>query len=603
MDAVVKGLNLAYVLAALMLAGFAARAADTSTLLMWAGAVLAAAGLLALLQLAGVPVDPPGGPLGYGLVFTGLGVGALVFYGITDRDGLPVMGAVLVYLGAGWLVLALRRSNWLGPWRAPGLLGVGVLSLLLGMSLLPSRMSVGALLVALALALLLPVGLNLLSEDVRPVVGAWTLARKTTVTTAALAVAGGLDVAAALASHSSKACIIGFGVALLLITSIVSRTHLDTALALTLVALMSAAPVEVPAEEAPRNGSGQRALVALGDSYMSGEGAIRFFAGTDNAGEDECRRSPDAYAVEVGSQAAFDGLTFLACSGAITRDMLSGERATAKGQHKEPQIDQLRRLLVENPDFHPGLVLVSVGGNDAGFSRIGEACLAPGSCDEVAPTFERRLPEVEASIRQVYRQIRQLLPGVPIVAVPYPMPLADTKRCGQLALKESERRFIRAFLRQLNDTVKRAVAGLDNTYYVETMEASLANAHIQLCEPGAHKKPGINFVKLDGVNGLRGAAAERFNPQKWIHNSLHPNKAGHDAMAVTLTRWLEEHQLTASSARGEVHLKPIPDDTRGRDLAAVRTWELEQVRDLRGWVALLLVAAAGLWAAIRVPTA
>lgn len=85
-------------------------------------------------------------------------------------------------------------------------------------------------------------------------------------------------------------------------------------------------------------------IVALGDSYISGEGAPDFFAGTDQKGVDrnECRRASTAYPALIADSAAgqpvFDeddramraitdltepGLDFYACSGAKLRDVLA----------------------------------------------------------------------------------------------------------------------------------------------------------------------------------------------------------------------------------------------------------------------------------------
>ena len=87
----------------------------------------------------------------------------------------------------------------------------------------------------------------------------------------------------------------------------------------------SADPADEPVLRADRGGGALR-IVALGDSYMSGEGAGTFFRGTDRGRSDACRRAPTAYPVRVARALAarpparYDGacLTFVACSGART---------------------------------------------------------------------------------------------------------------------------------------------------------------------------------------------------------------------------------------------------------------------------------------------
>ncbi len=85
-------------------------------------------------------------------------------------------------------------------------------------------------------------------------------------------------------------------------------------------------------------------IVAFGDSFISGEGASDFFAGTDQKGDErnECRRAPTAYPVLLADRVAgapvldadgaemgaVDGLTessldFYACSGAKLKDVLA----------------------------------------------------------------------------------------------------------------------------------------------------------------------------------------------------------------------------------------------------------------------------------------
>ena len=102
-------------------------------------------------------------------------------------------------------------------------------------------------------------------------------------------------------------------------------------------------------------------IVAFGDSFMSGEGAPDFFAGTDQKGADqnECRRSPTAYPVLLAdendesdvpavSELTEPGLDFYACSGAKLRDVLAlcadnpaldAENEEARELEEGPQVE------------------------------------------------------------------------------------------------------------------------------------------------------------------------------------------------------------------------------------------------------------------------
>ncbi|MFE3187117.1 SGNH/GDSL hydrolase family protein [Streptomyces violascens] len=138
----------------------------------------------------------------------------------------------------------------------------------------------------------------------------------------------------------------------------------------------------------PLGGKPVNSIVAMGDSYSSGEGSTApggadLYAETDHNDKqddkeiDKCHRSKLAwsrqatlpgYSSSIGSMA--DGLDpnmdyhFVACSGARTYDMLKD------GQSSEvPQID------TGYLDQNTSLVTLSVGGNDARFTDIMKKCI------------------------------------------------------------------------------------------------------------------------------------------------------------------------------------------------------------------------------------
>jgi hypothetical protein len=149
------------------------------------------------------------------------------------------------------------------------------------------------ILLGAALLVVLPIGLNLLSEyglrwlsDVRHrharvgrsgpaplIVPAGILI----LVLAALFVAG-----LALADWVLTAIVMAF--VILLIVAIVSNTHADVAMVLASLALIGAAPPAQPVPEA-LTAVGSNTVVVLGDSYMSRRGASTYFTGTNDAGE------------------------------------------------------------------------------------------------------------------------------------------------------------------------------------------------------------------------------------------------------------------------------------------------------------------------------
>jgi len=499
-------------------------------------------------------------PAGLGVLLV-LGGAALLalYYSHTDtRDGFTEIGAVLVYVGLGEQLMVVRRL-----WR--GLLSTAVV-LLSGVAL-----AVGAAMwllagadvqvrpylywvLGLCVLVVIPVGLNVVSEAaIRSLarsrfdgVGrsrAWYLGGVVFVVLA--------FVGTAIGSHSWRAVLfVTFG-ALVLIAAIASNTRLDIAIVVSAIALIAAAPAELPVPPVLTPGQGSAALVALGDSYLSGEGADTFYRGTDDGGGDECRRAPSAYpAAEVTSAGSpFDALTFLACSGAETAQVISRNddpgAAPQRGTGPLTQVDRLAGYLAANPSFHPKLVIVSIGGNDAGFATLGETCLAPGDCADISHLFEDNLPAVGAALRATYASVREVVPDVPVVAVPYPEPIDATQpTCPDLPLTWPERQFVARFVGELDLTVQQAAAA-EGVYYLDTMESALATGHRQLCQPGNEGHLGINSVRLDSVSGL---AAERYNPAKWVHDSLHPNAWGQQAMLAAFRSWLAAHPTLPVSA-------------------------------------------------------
>ena len=106
---------------------------------------------------------------------------------------------------------------------------------------------------------------------------------------------------------------------------------------------------------------------ALGDSYTAGPGA----GNLDPSNSGDCVRSLGSYAPQLSSDWLYNGgnqLNFLACTGAVTDNVAS---------------DQLPEISSDPP---PDFVVMTLGGNDIGFSKIAKACLigliTAGNCDD-----------------------------------------------------------------------------------------------------------------------------------------------------------------------------------------------------------------------------
>ena len=488
-----------------------------------------------------------GVPLLLTLVATGLAVFAFT-RGTTDGYGL--FGICGAFITMGHFVAELRsRTSW-SIWRGLVLLAVVAVACVVGVLMGASRPD--WLLLALGALLVGPIGLTLLSTDVlrsgrvRPVLflGAGAVL---------------LGAGAVWLDHSGvDRYFVGIVavVLALLVLAISADTQADVVLVATLVAFVwSGFPRAVPLDDdvvpAPVSsaavGAGERVLVSLGDSYMSGEGAKRFYDGTNKPGEplsNECRRAPTAYAHEILDAPEAAGfaakVAFFACSGAVGRNIWARPQHSGEppGGPRATQLQQLESLL--DTEATVPLVLVSVGGNDAGFATIGTSCVAPGNCVARGAQWLADLQRVAVALDDAYDRIRDVVSDdVPVLAVPYPQPItADRKGCGYSLLETQEHLFLNGFVKQLNRVVANAARD-HGFYYLQAMEQALETPRMRICDNGSNQDNlGVNFIAISDTEGLIDQLA---NPMGWLHNSLHPNERGHDEMTRVLADWMETH--------------------------------------------------------------
>ena len=157
-------------------------------------------------------------------------------------------------------------------------------------------------------------------------------------------------------------------------------------LAITVFAAVAALGASIaPAAADPVAAAGK--YVALGDSYASGTGA------GDYGDSGSCKRSANAYAqlwANANGPAAF---SFVACSGAVTSDVLA---------------NQVGAITADTE-----LVTISIGGNDAGFADVMTDCNlgSDDSCvarNQEAQDFARST--LPGRLDSVYTEIRNRAP-------------------------------------------------------------------------------------------------------------------------------------------------------------------------------------------------
>lgn len=159
-------------------------------------------------------------------------------------------------------------------------------------------------------------------------------------------------------------------------------------------ALATAASTFVPAAAAP---DAAVDYVALGDSYVSGQGA------GDYGDSGSCARSANSFSqlwADANNPASFE---FMSCSGAQTEDVLAN------------QVGAL--------NTGTDLVSIAIGGNDAGFVSVLQSCFTGGdsgckeATDEAIGYARNTLP---GELDSVYTEIRNRAPSASVVVLGYP---------------------------------------------------------------------------------------------------------------------------------------------------------------------------------------
>ena len=185
-------------------------------------------------------------------------------------------------------------------------------------------------------------------------------------------------------------------------------------------------------------------FVALGDSFSSGEGA-RDYDETSGA----CHRSTLSWPHVVDQGESDIVLEELRACGGATIDHLL---APWTGRDQPAQIPA-------EPDPSVGLVTLTIGGNDVGFSEVVARCVI-FDCSGVPDSTEFQARLAALSVRltdDVYPALEAAYPNAVIVHVAYPRltPLeGPLVRCGWLT--EPERAATVEIVDRLNDTIAEA---------------------------------------------------------------------------------------------------------------------------------------------------
>lgn len=247
----------------------------------------------------------------------------------------------------------------------------------------------------------------------------------------------------------------------------------------TVVALLLLTPLvgATPATAAPP----RTEYDVLGDSYGSGFGVPPYEA---------CGRSQSAYGVLVDGRARLELDDFVACGGATTTSLVTGGQLTAL-------------------DGDTDLVLLSIGGNDIGWSQAVTACLGgtDAQCAGAAALVRGRITTVLPGLLDtLHAQIRAAAPGARVVVTGYAR-LFSPEYGAYLGASAAEQQVLNDGADQLNGVVAAAAA-----------------------------RHGFDFVDVTdrfvghGVNSPEPWLLGAFDP-----GAFHPNLAGYEAYAGAVT--------------------------------------------------------------------
>lgn len=282
-------------------------------------------------------------------------------------------------------------------------------------------------------------------------------------------------------------------------------------------------------------GSGGMDYLALGDSYISGEGVFSYKEGTDIS-TNRCHLSNFSYPYLIGNLFKWSNYESVACSGSILEDIIpSNERIynAKERQGKGKPLPIYNSEIYANflPGYRgqinfvrlntPGIVTISIGGNDIGFDDILKRCLAPVICYE---TYEDRLEMVRQInakfdlLVETYEKIKESsLSSAKIYVIGYPQIIKTGGVCSaNVHLHPEEIAFSEQLISYLNLVIKNA-ASRAGVFYVD-IESALKP--YRLCE---------NEDKLTAVHGLTAGNDAPISLVGPIgKESYHPNAFGHE---------------------------------------------------------------------------
>ncbi len=298
--------------------------------------------------------------------------------------------------------------------------------------------------------------------------------------------------------------------------------------------------------------------LAMGDSYISGEGAYNYRLGTDTE-RNMCHQSLVSYPYLLSS--SFESFADVACSGAEILNIVGNEndpahtaQLTEDGKRVGPTFtEENTAKLTYLPGYaaqsifvrsdNPEVITLSVGGNDFGFVDIIQLCANPTkefwqqvtSASTCYDSYEERygaiweINEHFLELKNLYSNLRDTEnTNRRLYVIGYPQIAKVDGDCGlNVHLNADEIRFGSDLISYMNSVIKKA-ADEAGAYYVDIEDAFVGN---RLCE-GPGNKSAVNGFTISRTEGPLNIKA-----------SYHPNKRGHEMLAAMIAE--KTHNLTA----------------------------------------------------------
>lgn len=337
-------------------------------------------------------------------------------------------------------------------------------------------------------------------------------------------------------------------------------------------------------------------VLAIGDSYISGEGAFFYREPTDTSRMNKCHNSWLAYSYQKGRK-YFPEVASVACSGAKIEDV-DQQSIKYTGQDRvSPQVPwderQNQTKILENytpgyrgqklyvTEIKPRVTLVSIGGNDINFSGIVTSCVDNMPNQSCYPTYNERKQLMQQIVSQ-YTPLKKLYSDIKtsskgdVYVMGYPEVAKPGGSCGlNVRLDAAEVQFSSDLVIFLNKVIKNAASDA-GVFYVDSQKALYG---YRLCE-APKGNPGMNGV-TKGNDVLHIALGnESFHPTAYGHKLIGNNLVTKTANFTALMPYQtnvgapaisDNDPLLISRAKYAVNIKKLIWNGAGKAVGTVKS--------------------------------